>query len=202
MKNGKVLILCSGGVDSGTLLAKMAKENGTANVAALYVKFPHAYLRKELRCVRRLIRYYGIRLYIVKAGFCMDATPGDDYRPARNTVLQSIALSYAERLGYNSIAVGYIDGANNKGDSTPEFVEAFNNLIEAGATEAKIKLIAPFEKYWKEDVVAEGLELGVPYEWTWSCFKGKRKACGHCPACRARLNAFEYNGEWDPIRYV
>ena len=65
----------------------------------------------------------------------------------------------------------------------------------------KVALLAPFVNSHKADIVKKGLELGVPYELTWSCYEGGKEACGTCGTCIDRLSAFEANGAKDPIKY-
>lgn len=86
-------------------------------------------------------------------------------------------------------------------DCTPEFIGAMANAIYIG-TYFKVRLVAPFMHYSKAQIVKEGFGLAVPYEMTWSCYKGEELHCGKCPTCIARKEAFVNSGVYDPTRYA
>ena len=128
------------------------------------------------------------------------------YVPFRNGLLLSIAAAIADSLFPGEEVQIYYgahadDAAGNAyADCSPEFAEAISNAIKIG-TYGNISVIAPFIKTNKAGVVKKGLELGVPYELTWSCYEGGKKACGTCGTCIDRKAAFEANGVSDPIEY-
>jgi 7-cyano-7-deazaguanine synthase len=86
-------------------------------------------------------------------------------------------------------------------DCTPEFIGAMQNAIYVG-TYFKVRLIAPFQYMMKHEIIATGLRLGAPYHLTLSCYEGTSPACGRCPTCVSRLEAFRVNGVSDPIEYA
>lgn len=123
------------------------------------------------------------------------------YVPNRNMIFLSIAAGIAEAEGYNTIYYGaQKHDLYGYWDTTTEFVSAMNMVI-AQNRKHTLKLVAPFLHMSKTEVIARGLELGVDYSQTWSCYQGKPKACGVCPTCAERLQAFANLGIPDPIRY-
>ena len=132
------------------------------------------------------------------------------YVPARNTIFLSIALGYAEVLGAFDIFLG-VNAVDYSGypDCRPEFVEAFErlaNLATAAAVEGKGRFAvhAPLIGMTKGQIIRAGLELGVDYSLTHSCYdpSADGRACGHCDACRLRRAGFVAAGAADPTRYV
>ena len=121
--------------------------------------------------------------------------------PARNTVFTSIALSYAESIGADTIIVGWNgeEGATFL-DNSKEYMEKFNELIEEGSPE-KIRIEAPLINLNKEEIVELGVECGAPMELSYSCYKGREKQCGVCESCMRRKRAFEALGLKDKSEY-
>jgi 7-cyano-7-deazaguanine synthase len=125
------------------------------------------------------------------------------YVPFRNSNLLSMATSYAEANKCDAIFIGaHSEDYSGYPDCRPEFFEAFQNVIDVGTKpETNIDLIVPFVDWSKTDIAARGVELEVPYEITWSCYREEAPACGTCDACAFRLKAFQEIGEKDPIDY-
>lgn len=126
------------------------------------------------------------------------------YVPFRNANLLSMAVSYAEANDCSAVFIGaHSEDFSGYPDCRPEFFEAFQGVIDTGTKpETDIDLIAPFVEDSKTDIAERGLELGVPYEHTWSCYREEEPACGTCDACAFRLQAFQSLGETDPIEYA
>jgi 7-cyano-7-deazaguanine synthase len=138
-----------------------------------------------------------------------DADPDSDeipssYVPFRNANLLSMAVSYAEANDCSAVFIGaHSEDFSGYPDCRPAFFEAFQQVIDAGTKpETEIDLVAPFVEDSKTDIVERGLDLGVPYEITWSCYRSETPACGTCDACAFRLEAFQNVGERDPIDYA
>ncbi len=131
------------------------------------------------------------------------------YVPARNTIMLSIALGWAEVLGAADIFCG-VNAVDYSGypDCRPAFVEAFERLAnlatKAGVEGAGIRVHAPLIQLSKADIVKEGLRLGVDFAATVSCYRAdaEGRACGHCDACRLRAQGFAAAGVPDPTRYA
>jgi 7-cyano-7-deazaguanine synthase len=126
------------------------------------------------------------------------------YVPFRNANLLSMATSYAEAQEASAIFIGaHSEDFAGYPDCRPAFFEAFQQVIDVGTKpETEITLEAPFVEWSKTDIVERGLELNVPYEHTWSCYRAEEPACGTCDSCAFRLQAFERAGVRDPIEYA
>jgi len=126
------------------------------------------------------------------------------YVPFRNANLLAMAVSYAEANDCSAIFIGaHSEDFSGYPDCRPDFFEAFQRVIDVGTKPAtNIDLVAPFVEWSKTDIAERGLELGVPYEHTWSCYQDGSPACGTCDACAFRLQAFQNLGERDPIEYA
>ena len=131
------------------------------------------------------------------------------YVPARNTIMLSLALGWAEVLGADDLFCG-VNAVDYSGypDCRPEFIDAFERLAnlatKAGVEGAGIRVHAPLLRMGKADIVREGLRLDVDFAATVSCYRAdaEGRACGHCDACRLRADGFAAAGAADPTRYV
>ena len=130
------------------------------------------------------------------------------YVPARNTILLSLALAWAEVLdaGYIFVGVNALDYSGYP-DCRPEYVEAFAQLArlatKAGVQGSPCRIEAPLIEWSKARIIREGVALGVDYGMTVSCYQADRegRACGRCDSCRLRRAGFEAAGLPDPTRY-
>lgn len=128
------------------------------------------------------------------------------YVPARNTVFLSIALTYAEAVDADAIFIG-ATATDYSGypDCRSEYIKAFQKMADLatkkGVEGKPIKVKAPLLHMTKADIIKKGLKLGAPFEKTWSCYMGGKKACGRCDSCLLRLNGFKEAGSRDPIEY-
>jgi 7-cyano-7-deazaguanine synthase len=222
------VILVSGGMDSAVVLA-MAKEQGFA-CHALSVSYGQRHT-SELAAAARVARDLGavehktvtvdlrsiggsaltadIAVPETDAGDA--ATPGIPvtYVPARNTIMLSIALGWAEVLGASDLFCG-VNAVDYSGypDCRPEFIAAFERLgnlaTKAGVEGAGLRVNAPLMAMSKADIVREGVRLGVDFAATVSCYQADDAgaACGRCDACRLRAEGFHAAGVADPTRYA
>lgn len=224
----KILVLSSGGVDSTTCLAMAVNEVGAENVLALSVYYGQKH-DKEIQAAKKVAEYYGVQrmeldLSVIFAGSnCsllkqsteeiplesyaqqIEETHGEHpvstYVPFRNGLFLSSAASIALSHGCSKIMYGaHADDAAGAAypDCSLDFVNAMNQAIYLGSGN-QLTIEAPFVSLTKADVVKKGLELGVPYELTWSCYEGGEKPCGKCGTCIDRMKAFEKNGVVDPL---
>jgi 7-cyano-7-deazaguanine synthase len=125
------------------------------------------------------------------------------YVPFRNANLLAIATCFAEARGADAIFIG-VQSLDYSGypDCRPEFIAAFQKVIDLGTKDTtKIALFTPFIHMTKTDILRVGIELDVPYEHTWSCYRNEGKACGTCGSCHFRQEAFAAIGRKDPIEY-
>ena len=202
----KALVLCSGGVDSTTLLAMAVSRYGAKNVYALSISYGQRH-NKEIESAKTVAAHYGVEQRFLDLGAIFadsdcsllshssqdipeesyadqlaesDGKPVSTYVPFRNGLFLSAAASMALSLGCGAIYYGahHDDWAGNAyPDCSREFVDAMNRAIEEG-TGGELHLCAPFVEMSKADIVARGIELGVPYELTWSCYEGGDYPCG------------------------
>ena len=223
----RALVLCSGGVDSTTLLAMAVDKYGSENVVALSISYGQRH-EKELKAARDIARYYHVeQRFLDLAAIFADSScsllahserdiPKESYAeqleqadtklvstyvPFRNGLFLSSAASMALSLECSVLYYGahHDDWAGNAyPDCSREFVAAMNNAIMEG-TGGELHMEAPFVEWSKADIVKKGLELNVPYELTWSCYEGGDKPCGVCATCIDRERAFELNGSVDPL---
>lgn len=124
------------------------------------------------------------------------------YVPFRNAHFLSAAVSWAEVLDATRVYIGAVEqDSSGYPDCRPAYYEAFNRVIQAGTREGKIEVVTPLIAMRKVEIVRLGLELGAPFDLTWSCYSREDKACGVCESCILRLRAFAAAGSNDPIPY-
>lgn len=225
--NKKAVCLLSGGMDSSTL-AYLAKDMGY-DVYALHTTYGQRTEKKERLCAGKISELLGAKEFVVvpldyfscfggssltdkgltvhdhndSAGNAAEGSIPNTYVPFRNANLLSLATSYAEIKGADAIFIG-VQASDYSGypDCRPEFIEAFQRVIDLGTSdETSVKLMTPFVNLNKTEILKKGFELGVPYEYTWSCYRDDHPACGSCDSCYFRLKAFEEAGRSDPIEY-
>jgi len=125
------------------------------------------------------------------------------YVPFRNAHFLSAAVSWAEVLGAEIIYIGAVQqDSSGYPDCRPEFYRAFNEAVRAGTKEGRIRIETPLIALRKQQIVMRGLELGAPFDLTWSCYSRDDLACGSCDSCVLRLRAFAAAGAVDPILYL
>jgi 7-cyano-7-deazaguanine synthase len=225
----RAVVLLSGGLDSATTLAIARQEGFAAYAMSFAYGQRHAF---ELECARRLARAAGAAAHhlvqIDLRAFGGSALTADidvpkrrspeqmggdipiTYVPARNTIFLSFALAWAETLGSSDIYIG-VNALDYSGypDCRPEYIEAYErmaNLATKAGVEGRqrLKIHTPLIHLTKAQIIRHGLELGVDYSITSTCYDPAPdgKACGQCDACLLRLKGFAENGIADPARYV
>jgi 7-cyano-7-deazaguanine synthase len=124
------------------------------------------------------------------------------YVPFRNAHFLSVAVSWVEMLGGGKIYIGAVEqDSSGYPDCRPAYYAAFNAVIRAGTKEGNIEIETPLIGLRKHEIVRLGLELGAPFDLTWSCYSREDRACGVCDSCVLRLRAFREAGAKDPIPY-
>jgi len=126
------------------------------------------------------------------------------YVPARNTIFLSMALSFAEAIGAEEIFIGaHQFDSSGYPDCRPEFYKAFGEVIKmgtkAGHDKRDISIKTPLINRTKTQIVKIGSRLNVPFELTWSCYRGGKYPCGRCDSCRLRAKGFKEAGLSDPL---
>ena len=222
----KAVVLLSGGLDSSTCMA-IAKDEGY-EIYALSFDYGQRHSR-ELESAKAIARHFGakehkiLRIDLRQIGGSaltddsIDVPENRDeehmadeipvtYVPARNTILLSFALAYAEVIDADAIYIG-ANALDYSGypDCRPEYYKAFEEVGRLGTkrgVEGKpIEIKYPLINMSKAEIIRTGMRLGVPYELTWSCYKGGEKACGVCDSCKLRIKGFKEAGYKDPIEY-
>ena len=218
----KAVAIISGGMDSA-LSAKIA-ENMGYELVALHFNYGQRTQKRELEAYREVIKQlntvesYEIDLDFFKqigASALTDSSldvPVDGieegvpitYVPFRNGIFISIATALAEKHGAEAIFIGVVEeDSSGYPDCRESYIDSMERAINLGTKdETKIKIEMPLVKMKKSEIVTKSIELNVPLEATWSCYKSEDRACGVCDSCRLRLRGFEQAGVEDPILYA
>jgi 7-cyano-7-deazaguanine synthase len=126
----------------------------------------------------------------------------DSYVPFRNSIILSLAVSWAEVVGATKLYIGAnFEDSPGYPDCRPSYYKAFNQLIKEGTKASNIEILTPVINLKKKEIVQRGLELKVPFHLSWSCYKNSDMACGTCDSCSLRLRGFKEAGIIDPIDY-
>jgi 7-cyano-7-deazaguanine synthase len=227
--NKRAIVLLSGGMDS-CVCAALAVRDYTA--AALHVSYGQRTEDRERQSFlaicerlnlrdRLLVRNDALRAIggsaltdeniAVPQGSEVGHGTGNDigvdipvtYVPFRNAHFLSVAVSWAEVLGAEKIYIGAVEqDSSGYPDCRPAYYDAFNQVIKTGTKEGSIEIVTPLIHLRKAEIVRLGLELGAPFDLTWSCYSRQDEACGVCDSCRLRLRAFAAAGAKDPIPYA
>ncbi len=223
-KRGIAVVLLSGGLDSATTLAIARADGFDCYTLSFAYGQRHA---PELEAARRVARHQHVSehriIEIDLRQFGGSALTDDDiavpetggegipvtYVPARNTIFLSYALGWAEVLGASHIYMG-VNAIDYSGypDCRPEYIRAYEymaNLATKRAVEGeKLAIHAPLIDRSKADIIRIGLDLGIDYAMTVSCYQadGEGRACGRCDSCRLRMEGFRNAGIEDPTLYV
>jgi 7-cyano-7-deazaguanine synthase len=221
--NEKAVVIASGGIDSSTLLFKTVTENYEAYALTFIYGQKH---KREIEsakwiCERLKVSHKILDLSVLKeiltgsaltdSSIAIPEVPADvsfydtlkaTIVPNRNSIFLSIAIGYAVSTGANRVLFGaHHSDRGIYPDCRPEFVEAFESAERLATDNPDLTVNAPFAHMDKSDIVKLGSELGVPYQKTWSCYKGDELHCGVCSSCRERKRAFTQSRVSDPTSY-
>ncbi len=228
MLNKKAVVLSSGGIDSTTAMAIARAEDYDIYSLSFHYGQRHAF---ELEAARQVAEYFGAKRHLVMeidlrliGGSALTAdidVPKDrsdesihhcipvTYVPARNTIFLSYALAWAEVMEASDIFIG-VNAVDYSGypDCRPEFIAAFENMANLAVKAAvegrlAIKIRVPLISMTKADIIRKGIELGVDFGMTHSCYDPSPdgRACGHCDSCLLRSKGFRVAGVPDPTLY-
>ena len=216
----KVVVLCSGGMDSVTALHWAKREHSV--VAAVSFDYGSKHNAREIPCAAVQAAQLGVRhevitLDFVNRLFASDllksggAIPDGHYEaanmkqtvvPFRNAIMLSVATGFAESVGAEGLVIAAHSGDHAiYPDCREVFMQAMSDAMRLGTYEG-IKLLRPFIVMNKGQIAAEGVRLGVDYARTWSCYKGGAIHCGTCGTCVERREAFLEAGVSDPTEYA
>lgn len=228
MANKRAVVLLSGGVDSSTAAA-LAKQEGF-ELYALSFRYGQRH-ENEIAAAKRVATFLAVKKHLIidfnlreiggsaltadievpKGRSAQEISHGIPitYVPARNTIFLSFALALSEKIGAEDIFFGatQIDFSGYP-DCREEYIRAFERMAnlatKAGVeSKSKFKIHTPLIRMTKGEIIRKGLELGLDYSLTWSCYEPTPKglACGLCDSCQLRLKGFKEAGCKDPIRY-
>jgi 7-cyano-7-deazaguanine synthase len=216
------VVLLSGGMDSCVCAALAARDS---EAAALHISYGQRTAERERWAFERICDHLGIKrrmairneslgliggsaltdkdIAVPKAGAEIGADIPVTYVPFRNAHFLSAAVSWAEVLGAEEIYIGAVEqDSSGYPDCRPEYYRAFNAVIKAGTRDGKIQVVTPLIALRKVEIVRLGMELGAPFDLTWSCYSREDKACGVCESCVLRRRAFAEAEAHDPIPYL
>jgi 7-cyano-7-deazaguanine synthase len=218
------IILTSGGLDSTTCLA-IAKRDGFMPLYSMTFDYGQRH-RHELVAAENVARHFGVREHrVIKIDLrqfgqsaltddiavpkdrdeaAMSAEVPITYVPARNTIFLSYALAWAEVLDCDDVYIG-VNALDFSGypDCRPDFIASFQQTARLGTTRTKFTVHAPLLHLTKAQIIRRGIELGVDYSMTHSCYDPcpHGRACGHCDSCLLRKKGFAEAGVADPTAY-
>ena len=214
----KIVVIFSGGMDSFTVLNLAARAGH--DIYALSFDYGQRH-KKELDYARQACLALGVNHKIVDISAINELIAGSSLTsdipvaeghyaeesmlttvvPNRNMILLSMAVGYAVSIGAGQVYYGAHSGDHAiYPDCRPEFVERMNEVC-AIANYQKVEIVTPFLQDSKTAILTAGLEMGLDYNMTWTCYNGRDLACGECGACRERLEAFAENKVNDPLEY-
>ena len=216
------IVLVSGGMDSCVTSAIAGAENET--LAFLHVSYGQRTEERERQAFNDIADHYGVEkrldisiehlakiggssltdenIVVSEADLSSNEIP-TSYVPFRNANMLSIAVSWAEVIGANSIYIGAVaEDSSGYPDCRPEFYDAFQQVINTGTKpDTHIEIRTPIIHLSKAEIVKKGIELDAPLHLTWSCYRNEELACGTCDSCALRLRGFAQANMKDPIRY-
>lgn len=215
------VVLLSGGMDSSVCAALAARDH---NAAAVHVSYGQRTEARERQSFEAICDRLGIRDRLIVRNEALRAIGGSaltdvsievpeshdlgagvpvTYVPFRNAHFLSVAVSWAEVLGAQKIYIGAVEpDSSGYPDCRPAYYRAFNEVVKTGTKDGNIQIVTPLIAMRKAQIVTLGLELGAPFDLTWSCYQREDRACGVCDSCVLRLRAFHDAGAKDPIPYA
>ena len=214
------VVIYSGGMDSYTVLHRALRESQRVHALSFDYGQRHA---RELDAARSVCQTLAIPHQVIDIraihslidnSALTNASremPSGDYAaanlaatvvPNRNMILLSLAIAQAVNIGAPRVYYGAHGGDHVLyPDCRPAFVDKMN-AVAAIANFDAVEIIAPYLHRGKQEILADGLAMGLDYAETWTCYLGEKLACGNCGSCRERLAAFAANGVTDPLDYV
>jgi 7-cyano-7-deazaguanine synthase len=217
----RAVVLLSGGMDSCVCAALAARDY---EAAALHISYGQRTEARERESFLGICDRFGIHERLMVRNEALKLIGGSaltdekievpeshllgrdiplTYVPFRNAHFLAMAVSWAEVIGASKIFIGAVEqDSSGYPDCRPAYYEAFNQVIRAGTKEGGIEIVTPLIAMRKSEIVRLGLELGAPFDLTWSCYSREDRACGVCDSCVLRLRAFQEAGAGDPLPYA
>lgn len=217
----RAVVLLSGGMDSCVCAALAVRDY---DAAAVHVSYGQRTEERERNSFLGICQRLGIRDKLVVRNEALSAIGGSaltdnriavpssetmgagvpvTYVPFRNAHFLAVAVSWAEVLGASKVYIGAVEpDSSGYPDCRPAYYQAFNEIVKTGTRDGNIEVVTPLIAMRKAEIVHLGLELGAPFDLTWSCYSRDDRACGVCDSCVLRLQAFEKAGVQDPVPYA
>jgi 7-cyano-7-deazaguanine synthase len=213
-RTNRAVCMFSGGPDA-VVAAELTRRAGY-ELHTLFIDYGQHAVNRERRCAHESSRWLNAASHtevafpaysllraapMVNDGEISDsANPMSEYVPFRNSVMISMGVVLAETIDADTIVIGSMAGPWVTPDNSPAYYEALGRLIAQGTPDGTdITVSVPLQEYKKAKVIEVGIELGVPYELTWSCHNADDVPCMRCGNCRMRAHAFEAVGATDPL---
>jgi 7-cyano-7-deazaguanine synthase len=220
-RKSRAVVLLSGGMDSCVCAALAVRDH---DAAAVHISYGQRTEQRERRSFLAVCQRLGIQDKLVIRNEALHAIGGSaltdeniavppseglgpnipvTYVPFRNAHFLAVAVSWAEVLGAKKVYIGAVEpDSSGYPDCRPAYYRAFNEVVKMGTKEGDIEIVTPLIAMRKNEIVRLGLELGAPFDLTWSCYSRQDEACGICDSCVLRRRAFEMAGMQDPIPYA
>lgn len=219
----KAIVLLSGGMDSLVCVGEAVKKHH--EIFFLHLNYGQKTSERERKAFEEIAIFYNIdtqHCKIIDMAFLKQIGGSsltddrievktfkgesrgipDSYVPFRNSIILSLAVSWAEVVGATKLYIGANDeDSPGYPDCRPSYYKAFNQLIKEGTKALNIEILTPVISLKKNEIVKRGVELKVPFHLSWSCYKDSKAACGICDSCSLRLRGFREAGIQDPIDY-
>lgn len=223
-KDKKVLVICSGGLDSVVVATQLKKQG--YEVTLLYFMYGCRAEKKEIIAVTKIAEYLNIPVMFVPTDIftkvighsrltntkeeLVTERKGEasaelawEWVPARNLIMYSVATGIAEGHGYRYIALGNnLEESGAYADNEMIFASRFSDILpHATNLQNRVEMLQPVGNLMKHEIVKLGLEIGAPLHLTWSCYNDREHHCGVCGPCYMRRKAFQINGMEEIIKY-
>jgi 7-cyano-7-deazaguanine synthase len=217
----RAVVLLSGGMDSSVCATLATRDHETAAVHISYGQRTEERERQSFLAICQRLKIHDRLMVRNEALHAIGGSALTDesidvpdaenvgqsvpvtYVPFRNAHFLAVAISWAEVLGAEKVYIGAVEpDSSGYPDCRPAYYKAFNEVAKAGTKEGRIEVVTPLIAMRKAEIVRLGLELGAPFDLTWSCYSREDQACGVCDSCALRLRAFQAAGVPDPIPYA
>jgi 7-cyano-7-deazaguanine synthase len=219
----RAVVILSGGMDSCVCAAIAVQQHGARHVGALHMSYGQRTEAKERQSFEAICARLGIERKLLLKNDVLRAIGGSaltdtkiavpeshavgegvpvTYVPFRNAHFLAAAVSWAEVLGAEKVLIGAVEpDSSGYPDCRPAYYDAFNRVVALGTKDGNIRIETPLIALRKAEIIRRGLELGAPFDLTWSCYSARDRACGVCDSCVLRLRGFAQAGAQDPIPY-
>lgn len=219
----KCIIPVSGGIDSTVILHWVSSEG--VEIHTVSYNYGQKHFEREMECAYKSceslskthkvidLRFFkeivntssllNDEIAVAKAKDVVGDPQTVNYVPNRNMMMLSICTAYAESMNANRVYHGsaLVDSQAGFWDGSIEFLKAINDVNKLNRRN-RIEIVAPLITKSKKSIIELGVDLGVDFAKTWTCYEGKEEACGYCTACSSRIQGFIQAGYIDPVKYA